>query len=73
MTKAQIFKAAHKMAKTFIGAYSACLSLALKTIYAAMKNAKTVQEMTPIVLKCATTKETKQLKILALLKSMFLI
>ena len=42
MTKKQIFTAAHKMAKTFIGAYSACLSLALKTIYAAMKNETTV-------------------------------
>ena len=62
MTKAQIFKAAHKMAKTFIGAYSACLSLALKTIYAAMKNAKTVQEMTPIVFKMRDDERNEAIK-----------
>ena len=33
MNKAMIFKAAHKLAKTFEGNYSACFSLALKEFY----------------------------------------
>lgn len=38
MTNAQIFTAAHKLAKTFQGNYSACLSLALRNIYATLKS-----------------------------------
>ncbi|MGL5383074.1 MAG: hypothetical protein ACRDCC_06310 [Culicoidibacterales bacterium] len=37
MTKSQLFKSAHKLAKTFVGSYQACFSLALKTLYAAFK------------------------------------
>ena len=33
MNKKEIFKAAHKLAKTFEGNYSACFSMALKEIY----------------------------------------
>jgi len=42
MTKSQIFTAAHKMAKTFEGNYSACLSLALTQIYSDMKKKTTL-------------------------------
>ena len=42
MTQSQIFIAAHKLAKTFEGNYSACLSLALSQIYSDMKNVKEV-------------------------------
>lgn len=42
MTKSEIFKAAHKLAKTFEGDYQACFSLALKTVYANMESAKEV-------------------------------
>lgn len=42
MTKQQIFVAAHKLAKTFEGNYSACFSLALKTIYKEMNMTKEV-------------------------------
>ena len=63
MTKKQIFTAAHKMAKTFIGAYSACLSLALKTIYAAMKNeTQTVQEMTAAIFKMRDDERNEAIK-----------
>lgn len=37
MTKAEIFKAAHKLAKTFEGNYKACFALALKQVYATQK------------------------------------
>ena len=37
MTKQQIFKAAHALAKTFVGSYVACFALALKTVYAELK------------------------------------
>jgi oligoendopeptidase F len=37
-TKSEIFKAAHKLAKTFIGNYAACFSLALTEIYSQLKN-----------------------------------
>jgi hypothetical protein len=37
MTKQEIFKAAHKLAKTLQGNYSARLSYALKTIYRSIK------------------------------------
>lgn len=37
MTKQEIFKAAHKLAKTLTGNYSARLSYALKTIYRSIK------------------------------------
>lgn len=40
MSKAQIFKLAHKLAKTFEGNYSACLSMALKEVYAKIKSLK---------------------------------
>ncbi len=33
MTRSEIFKKAHKLAKSFVGNYLACFSLALKTIY----------------------------------------
>lgn len=38
MTKQEIFKAAHRYAKTLAGNYSARLSYALKTIYYRLKN-----------------------------------
>lgn len=37
MTKSEIFKAAHKMAKTFVGSYVACFALALKSVYKSIK------------------------------------
>ncbi len=39
MTKKEIFKAAHKLAKDFIGHYAARLALALKAIYKSIKGA----------------------------------
>ncbi len=33
MTKSEIFKAAHKLAKSFEGDYRACFALALKEVY----------------------------------------
>jgi hypothetical protein len=42
MSKSEIFKAAHKMAKSFEGHYSACFALALREIYASMKEEKAV-------------------------------
>lgn len=45
MTKSEIFKAAHKMAKTFVGAYVACFALALKSVYKSIKEkAKMITE-----------------------------
>lgn len=38
MTRHEIFKAAHKLAKTFVGSYVACFKMALKAIYAQTKN-----------------------------------
>ena len=40
MSKSEIFKTAHKLAKTFEGNYSACLSMALKEVYAKIKSLK---------------------------------
>lgn len=40
MTKAEIFKQAHKMAKSFEGNYRACFSLALKEIFLSLKGKK---------------------------------
>lgn len=40
MTKSMIFKAAHKLAKTFTGDYSARLSMALKLVWSEIKNPK---------------------------------
>lgn len=40
MTKGNIMKLAHKNAKTYVGNYSACLSLALKEIYTSIKMLK---------------------------------
>jgi hypothetical protein len=37
LTKSEIFKAAHKLAKTFEGNYKACFALALKQVYATQK------------------------------------
>lgn len=37
MTRSQIFTAAHKLAKTFVGNYSACFALALREVYASAK------------------------------------
>lgn len=37
MNKSEIFKAAHKMAKTFVGSYVARFALALKSIYKSIK------------------------------------
>ena len=39
MNKQEIFKAAHEMARTFVGAYAARFALALKTIYKSIKRA----------------------------------
>jgi len=39
MTKKEIFKAAHKLAKDFVGAYVARFALALKAIYKSIKGA----------------------------------
>ena len=38
MTKSEIFKAAHKLAKTFIGNYKACFSLAIREVLSSLKN-----------------------------------
>lgn len=40
MNKAQIFKLAHRLAKTFEGDYKACLSMALKEVYSKIKSLK---------------------------------
>ncbi|WP_239256708.1 hypothetical protein [Listeria ilorinensis] len=40
MTKKEIFVAAHKLAKTFEGNYGACFALALRTVYAELKNSE---------------------------------
>ena len=50
MTRSEIFKKAHKLAKSFVGNYAACFSLALKTIYKQakekmMKTAKQIAEL----------------------------
>lgn len=37
MTNSELFTAAHKLAKTFEGDYSACFSLALSEVYASLK------------------------------------
>lgn len=37
MTRSEIFKAAHKLAKTFVGSYVACFALALKSVYKSIK------------------------------------
>ena len=37
MTNSEIFKAAHKLAKTLVGNYAAKLSMALKSVYASLK------------------------------------
>ena len=51
MTRSEIFIKAHKLAKTFVGAYVACFSLALKTIYkqAKVKTMKTAKEIAEIL------------------------
>lgn len=41
MTRSQIFTAAHKLAKTYTGNYSACFALALTEVYASLKNVPT--------------------------------
>ena len=46
MNKAIIMKAAHRVAKTFVGDYSACFALALKTIYAQIKSGHKLFEVT---------------------------
>ncbi len=38
MTQSQIFTAAHKLAKTYEGNYSACLSLALREVYESLNS-----------------------------------
>jgi len=38
MNKSNIMKAAHKLAKTFSGDYRACLSMALREVYKAIKS-----------------------------------
>ena len=40
MTHAQIFTAAHKLAKTFTGDYRACFALALRDVYASLNTPK---------------------------------
>ena len=37
MNRSEIFKAAHKLAKTFVGSYVACFAMALKTVYQNIK------------------------------------
>lgn len=44
MTNAQIFTAAHKLAKKHTGDYSACLSLALKNVYAGLRKGEYKKE-----------------------------
>ena len=45
MTRSEIFKAAHKLAKTFVGSYVACFALALKSVYKSIKEkAKMITE-----------------------------
>jgi len=39
-TKSQIFKAAHQLAKSFTGNYSACFALALTDVYASINQPK---------------------------------
>lgn len=43
MTKSQIFKTAHQLAKTFTGNYSACLSLALSEVYESLNSTETIE------------------------------
>ena len=45
MNKSEIFKAAHALARTFEGNYSACFSLALKIIYRGESEMTTAQEL----------------------------
>jgi hypothetical protein len=45
MTRSQIFTAAHKLAKTFTGDYSACFALALTEVYASLKAPKTTTKV----------------------------
>ncbi len=37
MNRSEVFKAAHKLAKTFVGSYVACFAMALKSIYRSVK------------------------------------
>ena len=48
MTKKEIFKAAHKMAKDFVGHYVARFALALKSVYQSLKGANTMRTSTEI-------------------------
>jgi hypothetical protein len=40
MTKSEIFKKAHKLAKAFVGSYKACFALALREVLKTVKAAK---------------------------------
>lgn len=44
MNKSQIFRNAHRLAKSYVGNYSACFALALTEVYASMKEAKQTEE-----------------------------
>lgn len=62
MSKSEIFTAAHKMAKTFEGHYSACFALALREIYASMKEEKEEPKEHKLYLPYSDHKERKRLK-----------
>lgn len=47
MTASQIFKKAHKIAKTLIGNYSACMSYALKEVYREIKETRELLRKNP--------------------------
>lgn len=55
MTKSEIFKTAHKLARTFEGDYQARFALALKEVYASLKTAKVVYVKEWIALKNGLT------------------
>ena len=48
MNQSEIFKAAHKMAKDFVGHYVARFALALKSVYQSLKGANTMRTSTEI-------------------------
>lgn len=54
MTKSNIMKAAHKLAKTFSGDYRACLALAMKEVYAVVRKLTAKKEYETAIAKVQT-------------------
>ena len=51
MTNSELFKLAHRLAKKYIGHYSACFALALKTIRNPVKKVNTIMKEVNVIKK----------------------